>query len=95
MTYSDEVKIAKPAPTIFHLTLESMGVAPEQVVHVGDSVANDIAGAKRCGLKTVWIAGFSEGPDPADSDSQPDAVVSDLAEVVSAVSKLAGRDVPR
>ena len=95
MTYSDEVKIAKPAPRIFHLTLESLGVAPDQVVHVGDSVANDIAGANRCGLKTVWIAGFSEGPDPANPDSQPDAIVSDLAEVVPAVFRLAGRDVPR
>ena len=92
MAYSDEIQIPKPAPRIFHLTLESLGVAPGQVVHVGDSVAHDIAGANRCGLKTVWIAGFSEEPDPADPDSQPDAIVSDLAEVVPAVSKLAGRD---
>ena len=92
MTYSDEVKIAKPAPRIFHLTLESLGVAPDQVVHVGDSVTNDIAGANRCGLKTVWISGFSEGPDPADPDSHPDVIVSDLSQVVTAVSNLAGRN---
>jgi HAD superfamily hydrolase (TIGR01509 family) len=95
MTYSDEVKISKPAPQIFHLTLESLRVAPGQVVHVGDSVANDVAGANRCGLKTVWIAGFSEEPDPADPDAQPDAIVSDLAQVVPAVSKLTGRDLPK
>ena len=94
MTYSDEIKISKPAPRMFHLTLESLGIAPHQAAHVGDSVANDIVGANRCGLKTVWISGFSEDPDPADPDSQPDVIVSDLAQVVAAVSKLTGRVLP-
>jgi len=91
LTFSDEVKLAKPSLKIFELTLRSLGAAPEQAVHVGDHVANDVVGAKRCGLKTVWITGFYEREDPLDPDSEPDATVEQLGMVVPAIARLAGR----
>lgn len=91
LTFSDEVKLAKPSREIFLKTLESMGATPEQTVHVGDHVLNDVVGAKRCGLKTVWITGFYEREDPNDPATEPDATVSGLAEVVPAIAKLAGQ----
>ena len=91
LTFSDEVKLAKPSPQIFEITLRSLGAAPEQAVHVGDHVANDVVGANRCGLKTVWITGFYEREDPLDPDSEPDATVEQLGMVVPAIARLAGR----
>ncbi len=58
LIFSDEVKLAKPSSEIFMMTLQSLGATPEQTIHVGDHVLNDVVGAKRCGLKTVWITGF-------------------------------------
>ena len=67
-----------------------MKAKPSQAVHVGDSVKNDVAGAKLSGLKTVWITGFSEREDPADPATEPDETVGGLADVVPAIRRLSG-----
>lgn len=89
LTFSDEVKLAKPSSEIFNVALRSLGATPEQTIHVGDHVLNDVVGAKRCGLKTVWITGFYEREDPTDPETEPDATVSGLGEVVAAIARLA------
>ena len=63
--------------------------APEETVHVGDHVQNDVVGANRSGLKTVWIQGFYEREDPSDPLPEPDAAVSELGQVVAAIQTLA------
>ena len=90
LTFSDEVKLAKPASEIFVMTLEAMNAKPEQTIHVGDHVINDVLGAKRCGMKTVWISGFYDREDPDDPETEPDITVNTLAAVVPAVAKLSG-----
>ena len=89
LTFSDEVKLAKPSDEIFQLTLRALGSAPGETVHVGDHVQNDVVGANRSGLKTVWIQGFYEPEDPSDPLSEPDAAVSKLGLVVAAIESLA------
>ena len=89
LTFSDEVKLSKPSNQIFLMTLDSLGATPEQTAHVGDHVQNDVVGAKRCGLKTVWITGFYENDDPKNPNTEPNATVGDLAEVVEAIAGLA------
>ena len=74
------------------MTLRALGAAPEQGIHVGDHVKNDVAGANRCGLKTVWITGFYENDDPDNPDTHPDMTVNDLADVVPAIAHLTGRN---
>ena len=80
--------MSKPAREIFLLTLRTLEAAPGQTVHVGDSIRNDVAGAKDCGLKTVWITGFSERGDPSDPATEPDETVDGLGAVVAAIQRL-------
>lgn len=91
LTFSDEVKMSKPGKEIFLLTLRCLDAAPEQTVHIGDSIRNDVAGAKKCGLRTVWITGFSERDDPTDPATEPDETVNGLGAVVPAIERLCGR----
>ena len=93
LIFSDEVKLAKPAAGIFTLTLEKLGATPEQTIHVGDHVLNDVVAPKRHGMKTVWISGFYERDALNDPASEPDITVSDLGEVLPAIAKLAGRSI--
>ena len=91
LTFSDEVKISKPGEEIFQMTLSSLGAKPAQTIHVGDHVKNDVVGANRCGLKTVWITGFYENEDPSDPDTQPNETVDSLGQVAQAIARLTGR----
>ncbi|EIM01733.1 HAD family hydrolase [Rhodanobacter denitrificans] len=47
--------VAKPDPRIFLAAAERLGVAPGQILHVGDDPAMDMAGARDAGLRTAWI----------------------------------------
>ena len=88
LIFSDEVELAKPGDRIFLMTVQAMGINPDAVIHVGDHVANDVVGANRVGMKSVWIRGFYEPDDPDDPAAQPDAAVDDLSGVADAVRRL-------
>ncbi|WP_297464151.1 TIGR02253 family HAD-type hydrolase [Thermococcus sp.] len=51
----EEVKAIKPDPRIFIHALESLGVRPEKSTMVGDSLSQDVYGAKNVGMIAVWI----------------------------------------
>jgi putative hydrolase of the HAD superfamily len=55
ITISSLSQAAKPAPKIFHLALEKHAVDPEDAVHVGDSLKEDVEGAAKAGLTSVLI----------------------------------------
>ena len=46
---------AKPDASIFHAACERLGVAPGEVLHVGDDIEMDVVGAHRAGLRACWI----------------------------------------
>ena len=45
----------KPHPTIFQAALARLGVEPEDTVMVGDSLAEDIEGARALGMRAILI----------------------------------------
>jgi epoxide hydrolase-like predicted phosphatase len=49
---SGDVKVAKPDPAIYHLTLEKLGRQPHEAIFVDDSPTN-IEGARVVGLHTI------------------------------------------
>jgi putative hydrolase of the HAD superfamily len=61
---SAELGAAKPDPAIFHAALaRAGGVAPSAALHAGDSLAEDVAGARAAGLEAVLVARDGEsGP---------------------------------
>ena len=88
MTFSDEVLLAKPSDEIFLMTIGALDSSPANAIHVGDHVSNDVVGANRVGMKSVWIRGFYEPEDPDDPDSKADAEVDDLSGVAAAIRDL-------
>lgn len=45
----------KPAPEIFHRTVERMGLAADAAIHIGDSPLEDYRGAENAGLGALLI----------------------------------------
>ncbi len=69
-TFSDEERVRKPAAPIFERTLAGLKLRPEEVVHVGDDVDADVAGAQRLGMRAVWYdAGFWKGATAQGADA--------------------------
>jgi putative hydrolase of the HAD superfamily len=61
------VGVAKPDPAIFAIALAALGVPPGgTVLHVGDSLRYDVAGALAAGLQPVHMDPFSLCPAPDD-----------------------------
>jgi 2-haloacid dehalogenase/putative hydrolase of the HAD superfamily len=52
---SEDARSYKPHPGIFRHALTLTGWPADAVLHVGDSLHSDIAGAQRCGLRTAWL----------------------------------------
>lgn len=55
LVISANVRREKPDPAIFHEALQRAGVAPEQVLHVGDSLHADVGGAQAAGIRPVLL----------------------------------------
>lgn len=51
------VGIRKPDPAIFKLGVDALGLKPEEVLVVGDSISKDIIPAQSLGCQTAWIKG--------------------------------------
>jgi putative hydrolase of the HAD superfamily len=53
----------KPHPTIFLAALERLAVAPAEAVMIGDSVGDDIEGARSVGMRALLIDRENRYPD--------------------------------
>jgi putative hydrolase of the HAD superfamily len=60
---SAEAGSSKPAGAIFARGLELAGVAAHEAVHVGDSVAHDVAGALAIGIEPLLLVRDGAAPD--------------------------------
>lgn len=71
------VGVAKPDARIFHAGAAAGGVAPHEVLHVGDDAALDALGALGAGLQAAWLSRDGSAWS-ADHPARPHAVVRDL-----------------
>jgi 2-haloalkanoic acid dehalogenase type II len=83
-TSSEEARSCKPDAAIYRYACAKAGCAPEQVLFVGDSPEQDIAGARALGMTTALIR--EEGAPPPGSgvgaSAVPHHVITQLAEVL-------------
>jgi putative hydrolase of the HAD superfamily len=75
---SAELGEAKPAPAVFLRALELADAVPGEAVHVGDSLENDVEGARAAGIRPLLLVRGGEAPAGVD-------VIRSLAELPSIV----------
>lgn len=75
---SQDVQVEKPDRRIFDITAEKAGCDIKQVLHVGDSLENDVAGAQNTGARSVWL---SRDGKKNDTEIQVDFEVASLNEI--------------
>ncbi len=69
------VGVRKPDPAIFGLGVEALGLKPEEVLVVGDSLRKDILPAESLGCQTAWLKGKGWTAEE-DSQSHPSQITS-------------------
>jgi putative hydrolase of the HAD superfamily len=55
IVYSSDLGYKKPDPRIFFRALDTLSLAPEDALFVGDSYENDLAGAEKIGMRACHI----------------------------------------
>ena len=82
---ADEAGVAKPDRGIFDLTWEKVGCQSSDVIHIGDSLENDVLGAINAGVTPVWY-----NPDKEQNTLGVNEV-SALSELSSMIQQLSDR----
>ena len=88
---SEEVGIRKPRAEIFESVASSLDVAPEEILHVGDNLAADVAGAAAVGMRTVWLTRQIVDPDAMLARYEgpaPDFALEDLLDLPVLAARL-------
>jgi putative hydrolase of the HAD superfamily len=84
---SSELGVRKPDPKAFTKCLSVLRTRAEETVVVGDSLKNDIAGAKACGMRSVLVDWESTAEIPGGLPA-PDFRVATLETIPKVVRQL-------
>jgi len=76
----------KPEPAVFHHALERMNTKPDRVIHIGDSLHSDVAGAKSAGIEAIWLNRVGRIHDVGTSN--PKWAAHSLAEAANLLSTI-------
>lgn len=80
---SEVVGVAKPDPRIFEMALDRLGVPADRAMHVGDTPAADVDGARAAGVRPVLV-------DPYDLHRRLEVervpALADVVEIVAAAN---------
>jgi putative hydrolase of the HAD superfamily len=81
---SEAARSCKPDPEIFAQALERAKCGAEEVLFVGDTMAQDIAGANRAGMRSVLLW-HREDREPPDAEVRPRHVIRRIPEILELV----------
>lgn len=69
--FGGEVRLmGKPDPIVYRSAMELIGLSPDQVLAVGDSLEHDIYGANAAGIDSVFVAGGIHADELGISEAQ-------------------------
>ena len=83
---SADVGASKPDPAMFNAALSQSGVSAPGAVHIGDHLYDDILGANRAGMHSIWFN--RDGAYDNDGESKPSAEVQSLSALPDSIARL-------
>jgi putative hydrolase of the HAD superfamily len=95
---SGHLGIRKPHPSVFAELMRRLGLAPAEIMFIGDELQADVIGARKAGMHTVWMT-YRQGlerPSPLGqflgisedvASVQPDYVVANWSEFLATLTR--------
>ena len=78
VVFSQDVQVRKPDRRIFEIAAQEAGCPMDELLHVGDSLENDVKGAQGAGAHSVWL---NRERVESDAEIRADAVITSLADL--------------
>lgn len=63
VVFSQDYEVEKPDPEIFQIAAKKAGCLPYQLLHVGNSIQEDVMGALAAGVPCIWLNRDKKKPD--------------------------------
>lgn len=79
----DKLGYAKPDPAVFEHVANAAGVPLDAILHVGDNLYTDVAGAQAAGCTGVW---FNRNGQENETEYVPDAEIRTIPDVLTLVN---------
>lgn len=74
----------KPSAKIFQEALRKLTAEAEETIFVGDTPIEDIQGAKKVGMRTIFIPSqFKSLEDLQEAEQEPDHIIEDLSAILT------------
>ena len=77
---SEKIGASKPSAQFFSYCLDELGIAPEHILMIGDSLTSDMAGAIACGMHTCY---FDKNKQGISTDLPLEHTVESLTDILT------------
>ncbi len=85
VVFSQDYGIAKPDPGIFEIVMAQAACSAGELLHIGDSLECDVAGAHNAGARSVWL---NRGRVPNATGITPNDEITSLSELIPLCERL-------
>lgn len=85
VAFAQDYEVRKPDPRFYRAALARSHHTAATLIHVGDDLPNDVAGAQAAGIRAVWL---NHDHRPNTTGIRPDAEIASLAELAGVIDRI-------
>jgi len=82
---SEDALFYKPNKNIFKMAMENNNLNANEIIHIGDSISNDIAGANNVNIKSIWL---NRNDRQNQTNVIPNLIARDFIEIIENINKI-------
>src|SRR5947209_20114138 len=84
--FAQDYQVQKPQPEFYERVLSETHTHPQEIIHVGDSLHNDVGGVQAAGIRAIWV---NRHQVRNETSIQPFAEITELSELPDVLAQRA------
>jgi FMN hydrolase / 5-amino-6-(5-phospho-D-ribitylamino)uracil phosphatase len=90
--FAHDSEVQKPQPEFYERVLSETHTFPDEIIHVGDSLRNDVSGAQAVGIRAIWV---NRHRQRNETNIFPFAEITSLEELPAVLTKFSVKEAER